>query len=58
VDVWFDIYLPELRDAAISIIRLMLKVLKYCGIDKNGEELIVSWIRIETSYSSLHLSCV
>ena len=35
----------------------MLKVLKDTGIDKNGEELVIAWVRKESPYSCLRLCC-
>jgi hypothetical protein len=35
----------------------MLEVLKDTGVDKNGEELVVAWIRKESPYSCLRLRC-
>lgn len=54
---WFDRLSTEHRNTAIRIIRSMLEVLKDTGIDKNGEELVVAWIRKESPYSCLRLRC-
>ena len=35
----------------------MLEVLKDTGIDKNGEELVIAWVRKESPYSCLRLRC-
>ena len=35
----------------------MLEVLKDTGIDRNGEELVVAWVRKESPYSCLRLRC-
>jgi hypothetical protein len=57
LDTWFDALTPELRESAIMIVRSMLEVLKDTGIDRNGEELVIAWVRKESPYSCLRLRC-
>lgn len=57
LDVWFERLAPELSETAIMIVRSMLEVLKDTGIDRNGEELVVAWVRKESPYSCLRLRC-
>jgi hypothetical protein len=57
LDAWFDELCPELREAAIHIVRSILDVLKDTGIDKSGEELVIAWVRRESPYSCLRLRC-
>jgi hypothetical protein len=35
----------------------MLEILKDTGIDKNGEELVIAWVRKESPHSCLRLRC-
>lgn len=51
LDIWFDELTPELRETAISIVRSMLETLKDTGIDQNGEELVIAWVRRDSPYS-------
>jgi len=48
---------PEARDTAINIVKSMLEVLKDTGIDENGEELVIAWVRRDSPYSCLRLRC-
>ena len=57
LDIWFDDLDPELRETAIHIVRSMLEILKNTGIDKNGEELVIAWVRKDSPYSCLRLRC-
>lgn len=57
LDAWFDALAPELQESAIIIVRSMLEVLKDTGIDRNGEELVIAWVRKESPYSCLRLRC-
>jgi hypothetical protein len=57
LDVWFENLTLELSETAIMIVRSMLEVLKDTGIDRNGEELVVAWVRKESPYSCLRLRC-
>jgi hypothetical protein len=57
LDVWFDELSPALRETAIHIVRSMLEILKDTGIDKNGEELVIAWVRKGSPYSCLRLRC-
>jgi hypothetical protein len=54
---WFDGLKTEQRESVIQIVRSMLEVLKDTGIDKNGEELVIAWVRRESSYSCFRLRC-
>lgn len=54
---WFDQLSTELRETAIQIVRSMLEILKDTGIDKNGEELAIAWVRKESPYACLRLRC-
>lgn len=57
LDVWFDTLTPALRETAIHIVRSMLEILKDTGIDRNGEELVIAWVRKDSPYSCLRLRC-
>ncbi|RDL41517.1 uncharacterized protein BP5553_01496 [Venustampulla echinocandica] len=54
---WFDRLSTGLRESAIQIVRSMLGILKDTGIDKNGEELVIAWVRKEDPYLCLRLRC-
>jgi len=47
LEQWFENLTREQRDSVIQIVRSMLEVLKDTGIDKNGEELVIAWVRKE-----------
>ncbi|KAH8743503.1 hypothetical protein F5882DRAFT_137695 [Hyaloscypha sp. PMI_1271] len=57
LETWFDQLSLSLRETAIHIVRSMLEVLKDTGIDRNGEELVIAWVRKESPYSCLRLRC-
>jgi hypothetical protein len=57
LEQWFNNLSLEMRGCAIQIVRSMLEVLKDTGINKNGEELVIAWVRKESPYSSLRLRC-
>jgi hypothetical protein len=57
LEKWFDQLSAPLRETSIHIVRSLLEVLKDTGIDRNGEELVVAWVRKESPYSCLRLRC-
>jgi hypothetical protein len=54
---WFDELPTPLKETTIYIVRSMLEVLKHTGIDRNGEELVIAWVRQESPFSCLRLRC-
>lgn len=54
---WFNGLATPYKETTVSIVRSMLEVLKDTGIDKNGEELVIAWIRREGPYTCLRLRC-
>jgi len=57
LELWFNSLSTEKRESAIYIVRRMLEVLKDTGIDKNGEELVIAWVRKGSSDSCFRLRC-
>lgn len=54
---WFNQLATPYKETTVGIVRSMLEVLKDTGIDKNGEELVIAWIRREGPYTCLRLRC-
>lgn len=57
IETWFSRLPIPLQTTVVQIIRSMLELLKDTGIDKNGEELVIAWVRKDSPYSCFKLRC-